>query len=254
MRASLAACSLLVASHGLAADSVFTGYARDPATDAVLYVESHAVTDVGTARERRIVVYRCADGRPFARKDLDYSADRLAPAFRFEDSRSGHSEGLTRAASGMEVFARAGRDAPLRRESMDGMGLVADAGFDEFVRARWDELEAGKPVEAPFLVPSRLDSLPFRMRKIGEVQIEGETVSVIRLSLAGLLRFFLPDIDVSYRKRDRALMRYRGMTNIRDENGKLLEARIDFPGAERREAAVDLAALRAQPLVATCSR
>lgn len=252
MRASLAVCGLLVATRVLSADGIFTGYARDLATDGLLYVESHAVVDAGTARETRVVVYRCANGAPFARKDLDYSADRLAPAFRFEDSRSGHAEGLARAPSGMEVFARAGWNAPLRRAPVDGAGLVADAGFDEFVRARWNELEAGKSVEAPFLVPSRLDSLPFRVRKAGDAQIEGEAVSVIRLSLAGVLRFFVPDIDVSYRKRDRALMRYRGMTNIRDASGKLLEARIDFPTAERREAAVDLAALRALPLVSRC--
>jgi hypothetical protein len=252
MRTLPLAASVLLAGNAVATDGVFTGYARDLRTNALLYVESHAVANAGTARETRVVLYQCADGSPFARKELTYTRDRSAPGFRFEDARSGYADGLTRDEKGLEVFERSGRAAPLRRERVDGEGLVADAGFDEFVRARWEELESGKAVDAPFLVPSRLDSMPFRLRKVDEASIDGETVSVIRLSLAGLLRFFLPDIDVSYRKRDRALMRYRGTTNIRDASGKLLEAQIDFPAAERRDAAVDLPALAARPLVARC--
>jgi len=254
MRTSLFAAGFLFATHAMAVDGVFTGYARDLETKALLYVESHAVSNAGTAREMRVVLYQCADGSPFARKELSYTRDRIAPGFRFEDARSGYADGLARDAQGLEVFERSGSGAPLRRERVDAAGLVADAGFDEFVRTRWDELESGKAIDAPFLVPSRLDSMPFRVRKVDEANIDGETVSVIRLSLAGLLRFFLPDIDVSYRKSDRQLMRYRGTTNIRDANGKLLVAQIDFPAAERRNVAVDLPALTARPLTARCEK
>ena len=243
---------MLLVGDVCAADGVFTGYARDLSTNALLYVESHSVSEAGTARETRVVLYQCPDGAPFARKELDYAGDRLSPAFRFEDSRSGYTEGLVRRADALEVFARAGASAARKSAKVDGEGLIADAGFDEFVRANWAELERGTPLESPFLVPSRLDSMPFRVRKIGDATIAGESVSVIRLSLAGLLRFFLPDIDVSYRKRDRALMRYRGTTNIRDASGKLLEAQIDFPAAERHDATVDLASLRTRPLVSRC--
>lgn len=252
MRTPFLAACLALAGNAFAADAVFTGYARDLKTNALLYVESHSVANAGTARETRVVLYRCPDGEPFARKTLTYDGDRSAPGFRFEDARSGYADGLTREPRGLEVFERSGRTAPLRRERVDEAGLVADAGFDEFVRTRWDELERGVAVDAPFLVPSRLDSMPFRVRKVDDAEIDGEAVSVVRLSLAGLLRFFLPDIDVSYRKRDRALMRYRGTTNIRDAAGKLLEAQIDFPAVERREAAVDLVRLRALPLVSSC--
>jgi hypothetical protein len=57
---------------------------------------------------------------------------------------------------------------------------------------------------------------------------------------------------VSYRKRDRRLMRYRGITNIRDARGEMIAAQIDFPNDVRTDAAVDLAALRALPLVPWC--
>jgi hypothetical protein len=246
----LAAC--LFAADAWATGAVFTGYARDLKTNSPLYVEVHSVAEPGTTRETRVVMYRCADGSPFARKELAYDADRTAPAFRFEDSRSGYSEGLVRRADRLEVFERSGARAARRTARVDREGLVADAGFDEFVRLRWDALERGEALDAPFLVPSRLDRMAFRVRKIGEIRIGEETASVIRLSLAGLLRLLVPDIEVTYRQRDRVLVRYRGLTNLRDAAGRMLEAQIDFPDDGRYEVAVDLAALRAQPLVTRC--
>jgi hypothetical protein len=251
----LTACGFfLVASLAGAGDASFTGYARSLDGDDLLYVESHAVAAAGSAEETRVVLYRCSAGSgPFARKELDYAANRLAPAFEFNDARSGFSEGLKRGAGGLQVFERAGSKAGLRTETISGGGaLVADAGFDEFVRTRWESLESGKSVDIPFLVPSRLDRVNFKVRKVSEAVIEGEAANVFRLSVAGPLGWFLSDIDVSYRKRDRRLMRYRGITNIRDVAGGMLSAQIDFPSDARNDAAVDLDALRAVPLVSHC--
>jgi len=237
-----------------AGDITFTGYAHSLDTGKPLYIETHAVADAGSAREKRVVLYRCSpDSAPFARKLLEYGSERTVPGFDFDDARSGFAEGLTRDSRGLTVFARAGAHAPVVVEPLISPGeLVADAGFDEFVRERWDSLERGTVSKVPFVVPSLGDSVSFRVRKAGETNIDGDVASIIRLSLAGPLGWFLPDIDVSYRKRDRRLMRYRGTTNIRDAAGKLLKAQIDFPDAGRSAAAVDLAALRALPLVKDC--
>jgi len=250
---TICACCLL-ASAASAADSSFTGYARSLDGRDLLYVESHAISGAGNADETRVVLYRCSAGSaPFARKGLDYATNRIAPAFEFEDARSGFAEGLKRDTDGLEVFERAGATAARRSETLPRTGaLVADAGFDEFVHTRWDSLEQGASAEVPFLVPSRLDSVTFKARKVSEAIIEGEAANVFRLSVAGPLGWFFSDIDVSYRKRDRRLMRYRGITNIRDATGAMLSAQIDFPSAGRNDAPVDLAALRALPLVSRC--
>jgi hypothetical protein len=244
----------LLAMSAYADDYSFTGYARSLDTGELLYVESHAVIDGGSPRETRVVLYRCAvDSAPFARKQLEYFTQRTSPAFTFEDARSGFAEGFERNARSLTVFERAGSRAPLRREAISPTRtLVVDAGFDEFVREQWESLERGAASKVPFLVPSLLESVTFRVRKVAEVTIDGETASVIRLSLAGALGWFLPDIDVSYRKRDRRLMRYRGLTNIRDAGGELLKAQIDFPEAFQARSAESLANLMAQPLTADC--
>jgi hypothetical protein len=253
-RSSIFALITLAAASAHADGLSFTGYARSLDTGELLYIESHAVTNAGGPQEKRVVLYRCAaDSSPFARKHLDYGAARTAPAFEFDDARSGFSEGLKRDSRGLTVFARAGAKAELRAEPLKAAAqLVADAGFDEFVRERWDSLERGGVSNVPFVVPSLHQSVSFRVRKVDETKIGGDVASVIRLSLAGPLGWFLPDIDVSYRKDDRRLMRYRGTTNIRDAAGELLTAQIDFPDTARTAGPVDLAALRALPLVNTC--
>jgi hypothetical protein len=234
MRVALLFALWPIAFPALCADFKFTGYAHDLDTGALLYVETHAVRDADSRGERREVLYReQPDAEPFARKTLNYSADRARPSVELVDQRSGYAESVTRAAGGFRVWARAGRGAPEGVVTLPGADVaVIDAGFDEFVLARWHDLQRGRRLNARFLVPSRLEAVNFRIRKTGGARVDGAAVSVIRLSLAGPLGWFLPDIEVSYRDLDRRLLRYRGLTNIRDATGKLLSAQIDFPDAD----------------------
>lgn len=245
----------MVASATAVADIAFTGYARSRDDGRPLYVESHHVRDAGKVGETRVVLYRCSAGGPaFARKELTYGASREQPEFKFIDARSGHVEGLRRTPAGPRVFVKEDARSPQREAAVPaGAAIVSDAGFDEFVRQHWDELEAGKTVRFPFLIPSRLDSLTFKVRKHHDATVEGAAASVIRLNLSGVFGWFLPYIEVSYRRSDRVLLRYEGLTNIRDAGGDNMVAVIRFPPAERRAAdAVDLTRLRAEPLVARC--
>ncbi len=240
-----------------AAGQTFTGYARDLKTRQLLYIESHFVRAAGTGAEARVVLYRCArGGQPFGRKELSYPQQRQAPEFSYVDGRDGSVEGLKRTPQGLRVFQRAGRDAPVREAPVPpNVAIVSDAGFDEFVRAHWAELASGATVRFPFLVPSRLDFITFKVHKDRQESIEGAPVSVIRLNLSGPLGWFLPYIEVSYRNADRVLMRYKGLTNIRDVTGQNIIAEIDFPAAERvtvPSETVNLEAQKALPLANRC--
>jgi len=256
----LAAALALLAAPGVprAADLAFTGYARDRDTRQLRYIESHFVRNAGQKGEARVVLYRCANGtETFARKELIYGEVREEPEFTFVDGRSGYTEGLRRAAGGPVVFQRNAAEAPAREAKVPpNVAIVSDAGFDEFVRKHWAELEAGKAVRFPFLIPSRLDFLTFKVKKNREEPVEGTPSSVIRLNLSGVIGWFLPYIEVSYRKSDQVLMRYDGLTNIRDQDGVNMVSLIEFPARERRALAAGGAALEARkatPLVARCS-
>jgi hypothetical protein len=218
-----------------AADISYEGEARDPANGQLLYQEQHLLRGDDAGPDERLVLYRCASGALFARKRVVYGAQRAAPEFLLEDGRFGYREGVRRERGALLAFARGDADSAERSaEIAHSAQLVIDAGFDEFVRAQWDDLMRGRTIGVDFVVPSRLDALRFKLRRVDATEIEGEAASVFRLSLGGLIGWFAPDIDVSYRDRDRRLMRFEGLTTIRADRDDNLVARIEFPIARSR--------------------
>ena len=77
------------ASIGLASTPVehSTGTAYD-AKGRALYTETHWST-VDGGETRRLVLFTCADGKPFARKQVNDAGQPLAPLFALDDARFG---------------------------------------------------------------------------------------------------------------------------------------------------------------------
>lgn len=202
------------------------GDARDPASERLLYREDHLIRRDGVQTSQRVVLYRCPDGTAFARKQVDYRESRTAPAFSLVDARDGYREGLRRTDGAVTVYSEK-RSAPLQTGT-GGTVLVADAGFDEFLRNQWDTLLAQGTLPIRFAVPAHARDLKFNVRSLGERRIDGAPVQTFQLKLGGLLALVSPRIDVAYAVHDRALRRYTGLSNIRSDAGKPLEVRIDF--------------------------
>ena len=81
------------------------------------------------------------------------------------------------------------------------------------------------------------------MRRIGAERIEGEPATVLRLAPSGVLGWFAPAIEVAYRDRDRRLLRFTGITNVRQNPDDSVTARVAFPSS--RETALTDAAWNA---------
>lgn len=226
------------------------GIARDPSSASELYREQHWIRSDGPRPVERVVLYRCPDGTAFGRKRIDYRDSATAPAFAFDDRRSGYREGLRQGAK-PTLFFRANAGASERSALLDGQTLVADAGFDEFIRQQWTPLIAGKALPLAFAVPSRLRSMEFSVSRAGTAMIAGEKAWVFRLKLGGLLGLVAPSIDVSYGQLSRRLLRFEGLSNLRDNAGaNPLLARIDFPSQARSASETQWQAALAAPLSA----
>jgi hypothetical protein len=220
------------------------GDARDPDHDRLLYRESHLIRHEGERPIERLVLYRCPDGTAFARKRVDYRDSALAPAFELIDAR-GHREGLRRERGQPLVWS--GDTAP-RPVAAGTSPLVADAGFDEFLRQRWSRLTAGEAQPLTFAVPAFGRGLAFRVRNTG-LRREGEDrLQRFELRLDGLLGRIAGTIRVDYDASDRRLRRFTGPTNIRDARGDQIEARIEFPRPPRPATAEAWRAAIEQPL------
>lgn len=236
----------------------YDGTAVDADDGRVLYRESHFVALDGDRVSERLVLYRCADGTPFARKRVaPLFESPWLPEFDMTDARLGYREGVDADGSSLQVFVQEPGAASLERETLAEVpaDLVGDAGFDSFVRDNWEKLVAGETLRFHFLVPSRLGYLAFKVRQIGEERIGDRPVRVFRLALGGLLGLIASGIDVAYDADSRVLMRFQGLTNVRDADGDNYVARIDFPAAARRSEAGPeaLEAARSVTLATACA-
>ncbi len=220
---------------------------------ALVYRESHwrYRQDDGA---RRLVLYRCPDGRAFARKTVIERTRAQAPDFDFEDARDGYREGVRSGPQGRIVYVRPSASAPLKERALavpdDG---VIDAGFDASVRLHWAALRAGREVAQPFLLPSRMAFFPVRLTPGASVRWQGVPAQRMTMRLDRWYGFVAPTMQLTYAAADRRLLEFAGIATIRDARGEHQDVRIVFPEPASPADAGALQQALATPLVRRCN-
>ena len=206
------------------------GVARNPSSSAEMYREQHWVRSQAGRPVERLVLYRCPDGTAFARKRVNYQPSAQAPAFEFIDARKGFVEGLRYKQNKAALWFRPPGSGAEKNAVLTAPNLVADAGFNEFIKANWLKLRTGKALPLHFAVPTRLQAYKFNLKQTGESQFAGLPAVTYQLKIAGLLSLIADPIEVTYDKASRRLLRFQGLSNLRDDAGEFdLKAQIDFP-------------------------
>jgi hypothetical protein len=227
----------------------YSGTAAAPHSMKFLYGERHVLLYRDGRIAERVVLYDCGNGAPFARKISRYVAP-FAPDFLLEDASTGLREGIRSADDGRSVFFRSGQaEAEKTRPLPQSPELVADAGFDEFIRAHWQSLLEEKALELHFLVPSRLEDFGFEIRHMRSDTLEGVPIEVFSLKLAGALGWLMSAIEVSYGAAEHVLLRYDGLSDLRDASGGNIPVHIIFRARDRMPSdAASMSTARQAPL------
>lgn len=214
------------------------GHAYDRTSGALLYKESHRETYADGELIADTVRYIDPQGRTIGYKHVDFSQDPFVPEFQLDNNRTGHVEGLSRiAADSLQVRFREHANRELVQQQIPlPRDAIADAGFDRFIESQWDNLIGGETLVRKFLVPSRLEFMQWRIRRDDVSQQEARASDasdsrVVRFALeidSAFLRLVVPPILVIYDRDTRRLMRYEGLSNLRDESGENHSVRIEF--------------------------
>ncbi len=220
---------LLLASGGGAAEEVRerTGCAYERTTGELLYVETHEERiEAGQVVAAR-VHYSDPEGRPLAAKTVDFTGDPERPLFRFENMATGHLEGLESDGGTLVLFFRRSATSTEQRSRLEPVrDPIVDAGFDRFIESSWDRLMRGERIVRPFLIPSRGRFVDVAIRQVPSDSAR-EAVFVLEVDSV-LLRLVVAPIRVTYALAVRRLLRYTGLSNVRDARGKNYDARIVF--------------------------
>lgn len=219
---------------------------------ALVYRETHWLQGPPEALSR-LVLYRCADGRPFARKWMTPQGSPQTPDFSLEDGRDGYQEGVRGNGAARTVYVRDSADAaPVSRTLQVPAGAVVDAGFDAAVRRHWAELLQGRAVAFQFLLPSRQRLVPLKLQRTAATTWKGQPAQQLQMKLDAWFGFAVPAVTLVYASNDQRLLEFRGTGNVRDRGGRYPQVRVEFPTAAVAAAAAELAMAREQALVKTC--
>ena len=169
------------------------------------------------------VEYRDPTGKLIAFKSLDYRENMKGPALYMRD-------------------LRADLEHTLAVETRDD--VVVDAGFDNYVRTRWDDLLAGEDVVFPFRVVGIDRPVKMKAAVRSDVDCPAELLCVRVAVKSWFLGLIADPIDVSYSRDERQLMRFAGLSNLRDEEGKTEAVDIRFDYSERPRPSDALSHLR----------
>ena len=204
-KAGVALCVLALLSFSAGATSLrVSGAAYDLDGGSLLYSEQHYCSvDVLSCR----VDYVTPEGELIARKQIDYSKNLQAPVLLVSDFR---------------------QDSEKRMDFSTVPDLVVDAGFDNFVRLQWERLVEGAPVTFPFMVPGREKPLSMRALVGDQTSCAAEQLC-LRVELdSWFLRMAVPPILLTYDRESRRLLRFRGISNIRGEQGHTQKVDIQY--------------------------
>lgn len=229
----------LVISNAQAEVRERVGYAYDKHTGQFLYSESHREVMENGRVVKNTIAYKDGEGKLFAEKYIDFQESLVMPYFYLVNTQTGHVEGArgNKSDNLLKVHFRQLSDAPIREASVETpLNGIIDAGFDRFIEQNWTALTKGEILEREFLIPSQLDFYTFEIRKI-EAELDGELA--FQLGVKSLfLQMFVSPVLVYYDAQTRSLLRYEGVSNIRNGDGENFDVRIEFEDLGDTEADV----------------
>ncbi len=169
-------------------------------------------------------IYSKPDGTEVQRSESVYETGSLKIAsFRMTDNRFGSLEEIRVSDGKVKLLHRAKAGEETKTEELEWAdGLATTATVVEMMARNLDTLKKGEPLSFDLIVPSRLETIGFRLKKDSEAELGGQPVIVIRMEPDSWLIRQLVDpmyFYVTGRPHHR-LLEYRGRVSVKTDEGE----------------------------------
>jgi len=223
---------IVMAAHSSFAsyDLIYEGVARN--TDGkVLYIEKHKAEFNEDGKITRATTnYVRENGELVGVLKSDFTKVVTAPDYLFRDLRDGSEHGIRLSGKELILFKRDqnGKEQEkvfYKSEFDEGVLLVGCQGLHYYLIDNLAEIKRRDKIPIKFLIPGKLTYYSFTM------YYQGENDGIVKLKIKisnFFLRFFAPDLEVLYRKSDRKLLKYFGVSNLLDDKGELQKVSIEY--------------------------
>jgi hypothetical protein len=224
----VSALCVQVQAQDITAQPQVIGEASDLKTKELRYREYHYYSDTGL--EHR-VIYKEPSGETIADKSLNYNSGLSEPTVEQQNTLCGEYFQVrpTENNKRLQISYRAEEGNRTREKTINRPDdVVIDAGFNHYVRQKWDDLVSGKTVEFSYLAPSRLRTYSF---KAEAVRCEGDKDSTSCFIIAPdvwYLNIALDPIVLTYDNSSRELISFAGLGNIADKKCDYMAVNIHY--------------------------
>lgn len=207
------------------ASSTVIGEAFDATGQTLLYREHHTLDEINRSR---LVEYLAPGGQLIGRKQLWYGDTPLQPSFNQVISSIGQRISVDRQGLQLSVLYQSSQAQTPKQALVDvPTTAVVDAGFDELVQQQWPRLLGGQGVAFEFLVPTRQIWISLQL---SPQACAGDSARLcLRIEPERLLwRWVLDPIFLEYDRSSLRLMRFSGLGNLVDDEGRGLVVDIHY--------------------------
>lgn len=201
----------------------FVGTAYTLDSNRQLYREYHELTlDNGRPLGEQ-VRYIDVEGRLVAEKNLTY-IEPARPAYKLHLSALNRTESVAPGDAGVRIISR-----QQGRLDWPEQEAVIDGGFHYFILDHFATLEAGNRLDFHFLTPSRLSWIAL---SIAVDSMQDDRLVLQLRPQSRVLRWLIDPIELTYSRRQRRLLQYRGLTNLPNGDSGNFKARIVYQYSE----------------------
>lgn len=208
---------------------IFSGVAKE--NGQLVYTENHDVTfdDKNNVLEAK-TVYVDAEGKTVGVLKSDFRKSLSLPEHVFIDERTKGKYGIRRADEKVVLFNQDDGKAEQKKELVDKNDKdrvqVGCQGFNYFLKGKIDQFKNEKIQPVLFMVPGDLSTYKFSLEFLRENP--DRTVDFKVKIENWFLRAFAPQLEFKYDQKIDRIVWYKGISNIKNAQGKTMNVEIDY--------------------------
>lgn len=193
-------------------------------TEFIRDISGHVATNI---------TYKDPSGKIFAREELDFRKDRIAPDYKFHNIRTDRISGAEVIQDRIAVY-EAAKGEVLNKTILDVPNkVVISAGIDYFIKDNWKTLIEGKSLRFDQVVPTEVNFFSFSLKKIGEPIVENKKYFDFKMQVQNFLyRMLVDPIVFRYDSETKEIVSFEGMFHLTDPKGNRYKVKTIFAEAE----------------------
>jgi hypothetical protein len=230
MKKAILSLSILLLSFPLlGGPASFTGKATNPKDKKHLYSEVHSVEYKGELVQKVLTKYKDPSGKVVAELLSTFKENHRLPDTIFTDKRNGYKEETKLDGNKYIITTTAANSRSKVRKLSVEDNLVCGQGYHNYIIKNINAFKLNETRTIKFVLPSMRDYFSFDLTYLGPLSKEKPDEVSFRLDITNfILKMFADKIQVTYSKKEKTLIRYQGLTNLKNAEGDQYDALINY--------------------------